>query len=90
MNRIEIDHTLAPDAIEVRIRELADKHDIQWTVTTPGQAGELTKKVPFLGAVEARYEIGPKTVAIEILKAPGPLKNTLKKMLEDELGQALS
>lgn len=90
MNRIEIDHGLSREDVETRMRDLAARHDIAMTVTAPGQSGELTKKVPLLGSVQARYDIGPDTLVIDILKAPGAVKNTVQRMLEDELGKALA
>ena len=90
MNPIEIAHGLDGEVVERRLRALADKHDIVMTVTTSGQSGQLTRKVPFLGNVEARYEIRTAAVVVEVLKAPGALQKTLERMLVQELGQALS
>ena len=90
MNEIQIAHGLEADEVERRMLELAARHDITMTVTEPGHRGELTRKVPFLGAVEAGYEIRADAVVVQVRKAPGALKNTLHKMLEDELAKALA
>jgi len=90
MTRIEIPHGLSREDAEQRLRALAARHDVALTVTTSAQAGLLTRKVPFLGSVEARYEIGLDAVVIEVQKAPGSLRSTLERMLTDELGKALS
>jgi len=90
MIRIEIAHELERAAVEQRMRALAERHDIAMSVTAVGESGLLTRKVPFLGSVEARYEIRLDALVVEVLKAPGSLQNTLQRMLADELGKALS
>lgn len=89
MTEIQIAHSLAPDEVESRMRALAQRHDIEMSVTVPGARGHLSKKVAFLGSVEARYEIRPAAVVVNVSKAPGALQGTLRRTLEDELGRAL-
>jgi hypothetical protein len=88
--RIEVAHGLEASEVERRLRALAERHEVALRVSAPGQAGELKKQVPFLGSVEALYEIRPGALAVEITRAPAALAARLSGLLESELTRALA
>jgi hypothetical protein len=87
--RVEVAHRLEPAEVERRLRALAERHQIALRVVEPGRTGELAKPLPFLGNVEARYEIDPTSLAVEISRAPAVLSARLSGLVESELARAL-
>ena len=90
MSEIEIPHALEPAEVERRLSALAGQHDIEMAVEAPAGSGRLTKKVPFMGGVEASYEIRAEALVVRVAKAPGALQGTLRATLQAELAKALA
>lgn len=90
MSEIEIPHALEPSEVERRLRELAGRHDIEMSVEAVCASGRLAKKVPFLGGVEASYQIRSNALVVRVAKAPGALQGTLRATLQAELAKALA
>ena len=89
MSQIEVAHRLEAGEVERRLMALAARHEVALCVEAPGRSGGLAKQVPFLGAIEARYEIRPGALAVEITRAPAALAARLGGLLAGELEQAL-
>lgn len=89
MSQIEVAHRLEAGEVERRLALLAARHEVALRVDAPGRSGELVKQVPFLGSVEARYEIRPGALAMEITRAPAALAARLGGLLAGELERAL-
>jgi hypothetical protein len=89
VSRLEVVHRLEAGEVERRLTALAARHEVTLRVDTPGRSGELAKQLPFLGAVEARYEIRPGALAVEITRAPAALAARLGGLLAGELERAL-
>lgn len=90
MSQIEVAHRLEAGEVERRLSALAARHEVALRVDAPGRSGGLAKQVPFLGAVEARYEIRPGALAVEITRAPAALVERLSGLLESELARVLT
>jgi hypothetical protein len=90
VSTLRIEHELGRDGARERIAGLAKKHSVQLE-TADGLQGHLSKTLPFVGRVRARFAIEERLLEVEILEAPAfPSAETLRRMVEDELKRALT
>ena len=87
---VRIRHDLGVAAAHERLRTVARRHDVQLDASDDAN-GTLEKTVGFLGRVRARYRVAEDTIVIAVTDAPPFVPaQTLRRLLEDELGRELS
>jgi hypothetical protein len=85
---IRVTHALEPSEVLQRVTRVAAQHDIELEELDE-RSGRLSKNVMLVGAVRARFTIAADHLHVDVTEYPQMLEGTLRRLLEDELAQAL-
>ena len=90
MIEIRVAHALGAAQAVARLATAFAKRSLGVVSSNGGHSGTLTKQLPFIGSVQAEFEVLDAAVLIRVTQAPAfPSADTIRRMVEDELTQVL-